>query len=359
MHLEKISLKNFRNIALLELELHPRCNLFVGSNAQGKTNILEGLYFLSFGKSFRLFDYRNLIRWKEREAIVKASIFQSAGREEREALLNAEKKRFLKDGKNTATNQFRSMPAVLFAPEEILLLKEAPQARRDYIDGLLSKISDTYGNHLRRYKRALSHRNKLLKDENLPAEERKRQIILWETPMFEEGERLILERRIWTERLNEMLGVQYGKVSGDSKMARFVYEPNVSVEDYLVRQEERRDEEMERGVSLVGPHRDHFHPFLEERKIQDSGSQGEMRTFTLALKLSEIEIFEAVLGESPLLLLDDVISELDKNRNEHLFKTLQDFKGQIFATATSPELFPAGVAMGNFSCWEIRGGRLA
>jgi len=357
VHLQKIRLRNFRNIDLLGLEFHPQCNIFVGPNAQGKTNILESIYFLAFGRSFRLQDYKPLIQWGHTEAFVKASVLQSAGSEEREAHLNPEKKRFSKNGKGSTPNQFKSMPVVLFAPEEILLLKEAPQARRDYMDGLISKISPTYEDHLRRYKRALSQRNKLLKDEFLAREEKEKQIILWETPMFEEAKHLIKERGLWIQRLNEILEPQYGAISGDLKKAQFIYEPNTKTENYQEYQEKRRADELERRISLVGPHRDDFNADLQSQKIQASGSQGEMRTFTLALKLSEIELFERVLGESPILLLDDVMSELDKNRNEHLFKVLQNFKGQVFATATSIDLFPTGV-LKEYSSWELKDGKI-
>lgn len=370
MHLLSLSLKNFRNFSELSLKAHPRLNIFVGPNAQGKTNILEAIHFLAFGKSFRLQHYPELIRFGEAQSRIGAWLEAPVGSEERTAFLTAEKKIFAKDGKKTTPNQFKSMPLVLFAPEVILLLKESPQARRDYADGLISKLSPTYGDHWTRYKKALSQRNKLLKDEALSPEEKRKQMALWETPLVEEGGCLIQERREWLARLSEKTALHYHTIAGSlEKKVGLEYHPHTEPENLERRFEERREEELQREMTLVGPHRDEISPCLRwevggspERAaggaIRAFGSQGEMRSFTLAMKLAEIQLFEEILGRSPILLLDDVVSELDERRSRLFFDYLQTFKGQVFATATAITLFPAN-SLKNFAGFGVEKGQIS
>lgn len=356
MYLKAIHLIHFRNLADVSLSLHPHLNVLVGNNAQGKTNIIEAIHLLSFGKSFRVQDYKDLMTWGGEESFIRSRVFNEIGEEERNVRLTAEKKEFYKNGKPVSPNQFTSMPLVLFAPESILLLKESPQERRDYADDLISIYLPVYVKHLRDYKRALAQRNKVLKDEFLSREEKQKQMELWEEPMREHGRIIIEERKRWLEKFNPFLERHYSAVAGPEKGASFIYQPNVGAEAFVLRQQMMREEELERGVSLVGPHKDDFVPSLNQQPIKNFGSQGELRTFTLALKLAEIEFLEETLEFSPLLLLDDVVSELDEKRNTFFFKHLEDFKGQIFATATSLNLFPK-MALRDYLSWELQGGQ--
>jgi len=356
VYLKALSLKNFRNIPEASLSFHEKFNVFVGANAQGKTNILESIHLLSIGRSFRLADYKGLISWEKTEAFVRAWLELPIGEEERTIQLTVEKKKTFKNGKGVSPNQFQFMPIVLFAPEEILLLKDSPQARRDYVDGLLIKLSAIYEEHLRDYKRALTQRNKLLKDELIPKEEKKKQMTLWESPMVEHGSVLIKEREAWMNKLNGILNEYYKIIGHDAKSAQFAYSNNVNLEEFSTVQEAKREEELERKASLVGPHRDDFKAQLDTHPINAYGSQGEMRTFTLALKLSEIKLFEEVLNQSPLLLLDDVVSELDEKRSAYFFSYLQSYTAQVFATATALSLFPKD-CLKEFRAWEIRQGK--
>lgn len=356
MYIRELHLRKFRNIQESSFQFHPHFNLLVGPNAQGKTNIIEAVHFLAFGRSFRIFDYRGLISWGEKEATIRSELEIPLGSEERKAHLTLEKKKMLKNGKPSTPNQFESMPLVLFAPEEILLLKDSPQARRDYIDGFLSKIVSGYSKNLANYKRALLQRNKLLKDENLSNIQKQDQMVFWEAPLLENGVLLVKERSFWISRLNEKLTGHYNIIAGNrQKNAQFLYEPNANPENFAELQQKRREEEIERQTTLVGPHRDDLRGVLNGEPIVSFGSQGEMRTFTLSLKLSEITLFEEVLGRHPIFLLDDVASELDENRNAYFFAFLKNYKGQLFATATSLSLFPKGI-LEPFSAWKIEEG---
>lgn len=357
MYLKALHLIRFRNLADVSLSLHPHLNVLVGNNAQGKTNIIEAIHLLSFGKSFRVQDYKDLMAWGEKECFIRSWVFNEIGEEERNIHLTAEKKQFYKNAKPVSPNQFLTLPLVLFAPESILLLKESPQGRREYIDDLISVCLPPYAKHLRDYKRALAQRNKLLKDEFLSREEKQKQMELWEAPMREQGSIIIEERKRWLGNFNLFLEKHYAAVAGLEKGASFVYRPNVEAEAFALRQQSLREEELDRGVSLVGPHRDDFVPSLNQQPIKNFGSQGELRTFTLALKLAEIEFLEETLSFSPLLLLDDVVSELDEKRNAFFFKHLENFKGQIFATATALNLFPKS-SLKEYLCWELQEGKV-
>ncbi|MBI4223866.1 MAG: DNA replication and repair protein RecF, partial [Deltaproteobacteria bacterium] len=355
MYLKSILLQGFRNLPDLSLTLHPRFSVLVGENAQGKTNIIEGIYLFSFGKSFRVPDYRDLIAWGQGQSFIRSWVHNDIGEEERQVRLTREKKTFYKNDKPVSPNQFLSIPMVLFSPEAILLLKESPQARRDYIDNFISKCLAPYGDRLKQYKRALAQRNKILKDEFLAEAEKEEQAKLWEKPMREHGIYLIEERKRWLERLNRRLVENYTQVAGAGKKAGFVYQPNVAPAEFEERQAACRSEEMEKGMSLVGPHRDDFQASLDDLPVKYFGSQGENRTFTLALKLAEISLFEETLGFSPVLLLDDVVSELDERRSEFFFSRLKSFSGQVFATATSLHLFPKS-CLRECRSWQINQG---
>lgn len=352
MSITTLHLQNFRNFSEIPVLLKGGCHLFVGPNAQGKTNVLEAIYLLAYGKSFRVGNYRDLIRWGEESACVKGMVATEMGQEIRESHLTIEKKTFLKNGKSARANQFSSMPLVLFAPEEILLLRASPSERRNYIDNLFTKLSPIYGDNLSRYKRALHHRNKLLKNNELRSSSREEQVRFWEAPLLEHGDILVSERSRILEELNPILNLQYSRIaSSETKRAGWNYRPN------LEKFEDRRCDELIRGFTLVGPHRDEILPVLNEEPISHAGSQGEMRTFTLALKLAEIRLFEKILDKTPILLLDDVMSELDENRSRTFFEALQFFDGDIFATATTPELFPKR-ALEKGCLWSVENGTL-
>lgn len=356
MHLKAIHLRHFRNLSDVSLHLHPRFNVLVGNNAQGKTNVLEGIYCLSFGKSFRLANYRGLIAWGKEQSFIRSWFESESGDEERNIHLTPEKKRFFKNGKPVSPNQFASVPMVLFAPEAILLLKESPAARRDYVDHLITECLPAYGEHLSRYKKALAQRNRILKEETLREEQKREQMILWEEPMAKETARLIPWRKEWIEKLNRRLEENYVRLAGPSKRAAFVYQPDVEPEAFLQKQAEMREEELSRAISLVGPHRDDFEAVLNDFSIKHFGSQGENRTFTLALKLAEISLFEEVYRSAPVLLLDDVVSELDESRVQFFFSRLESFAGQVFATAVSLQLFPKS-CLKESHAWRLQAGQ--
>lgn len=355
MRIRTFKLAAFRNISRIDLEFHPRLNIFVGDNAQGKTNLMEGIGFLSTGLSFRSVHYRELIEWGAAQASVRGLLAVEAGTEDRQAVLEPEKKVFFREGKRARPNSFLSMPSVLFAPESILLFKESPSARLHYFDRLFTKLSPTYGKKLREYNKALSQRNRLLKEAQSGEMDRMEAIRLWEEPLARYGGALMAERGPLLETLNGLLGRIYSQISGSPKRGAIFYSPHTEAGTFATRFEERRELEIIRGITLVGPHRDHCDPWLGERPIAHSGSQGEMRTLTLGLKLAEIALFETRFSLSPILLLDDVLSELDENRARFFWDTLSRYDGQIFTTATGLHLFPRSL-LKNYKSWRVHKG---
>lgn len=353
----KLALQAFRNIAQLQLTFHPRWNIFVGSNAQGKTNLLEAIVLLSFGRSFRVSDYRDLIQWGKNEGEIRAQMDNGIGTEERQIILGEERKKVFRNGKNVRPDQFATLPLVLFSPESILLLKESPGERRDYVDRLIGQCSPRYAKSLIRYKRVLLQRNKILKDENIVFGEKGKLLAVWNEPLVAEGRVLIQERRNWLQIFARFLEKNYDEIAGASFQAQFNYQPNVGEEEFPEQLFASREEELARGITVVGPHRDDFIGSLGEKPLRLFGSQGECRTFTLAMKLAEIAVLEQTFERSPLLLLDDVLSELDPKRSEYFFRYLERFKGQVFATATHLELFPSG-SLKEYSGWEVTAGKI-
>ena len=352
MLLKKLGLQNFRNVSEALFSFHPKFNLFLGKNGQGKTNLLEAIYLLSFGHSFRVSDFRDLIRWGENRGLIRTWVASDLGEEERHIVLEEEKKKVFKNGKPVRPDQFSSIPIVLFAPEAILLWKGSPQGRREYIDHLIAKCSATYGKHLRLYRRALLQRNRILKEELLSIAEKKSQLSIWDSPLIEEGNILIREKKKWIEHLNSYLHRHYDQIAGKPSFALLDYQPNTEENIFSQRISEAREEELARRTTLVGPHRDDFLALLAQKKLSLFGSQGEMRSFTLAIKLSEISVLEEIFQKPPILLLDDVLSELDSARSGYFFRRVADFPGQVFATATHFELFPPGI-LKDYQSWQI------
>lgn len=354
MYIKAIRLKNFRNFPVAKLELGPRFNLITGANAQGKTNIVESFGLLGTGKSFRTQEFRDMIRWGEDQAEVFARASIATGEDDLSVFLDLNKKSFFKNSKNTNVAGMAKASAVIFAPEEILLLKDSPSGRRHYMDRVISCAEPAYHVLIRRYERVVSHRNKLLQDEASDAQ-KTRNLEEWNAQLGELGAKVVMMRSKICERINGVLPLKYKSVAPKDSEARFVYKPHCGDEFIAggegvvgkrlkAQLEERRRDEFLRCVTLVGPHRDDFEAAVGGSALKHFGSQGQHRTFVLALKLAEIEIFRSTSGETPILLLDDVASELDAERCRLFFKHLMEEECQVLITATeeNPNFFGEG-----------------
>ena len=358
MHLAHLYLKYFRNFSEQQFEFGKNFNIFVGKNAQGKTNILEAVHLLATGKSFRTSEFRDMISWQQAAAKIKAQNFLPAGSDDWNATLCQAKKTIQKNGKQLSSRTKRGLAAVLFAPEEILLLRDSPAERRRYVDALIVRFSPQFGTIVRQYARVLSQRNRILTDDELAQNAKRAQLEPWNSQLIELGTKITKARHVWSAKLNEELAKQYAAIARRDEPAEFVYEPFYQREQnarpngdfsnptkehdiQAVFQEQlvkRLPDELIRRRSLVGPHRDDFNAALGRNSIKHFGSQGQHRTFVLALKIAEVELFRLIEGHPPIFLLDDVASELDEERNHYFFSYLEKTNGQVFVSTTEKKL---------------------
>lgn len=348
MWIEHLALSDYRNYETLELTFSPEINVFIGENAQGKTNIMESLYVLSMAKSHRTTNDKELIRWDAEYGKIKADVHRKYGKLPLEIMLS-------KKGKKAKVNHLEQrrlsdyvgqLNVVMFAPEDLHLVKGSPQVRRRFIDMEIGQISPVYLHDLLTYQKLLKQRNHILKQHYGKKEINDVMFDVYSEQFIEAAVKIIRKRyqfmellQKWAEPIHhgisrglEQLQIRYQPISGlkpewtPTEMASFLEEKLAEV----------RKREIERGVTLVGPHRDDLQFFVNGYDIQTYGSQGQQRTTALSLKLAEIELIKQEVGEAPVLLLDDVLSELDDYRQSHLLNTIHG-SVQTFVTTTSVE----------------------
>jgi DNA replication and repair protein RecF len=334
MHLKQLQLKYFRNFSEASFEFEENFNILVGDNAQGKTNVLEAIALLSYGKSFRTSEWRDLVQHERGKGYVGAKVSHGSGEDELQILLEEPRKRLLKNGKNTSPGGFPNVRVVLFAPEEILLLRTSPGARRRFIDSFVCSLVPSYKKQVRDYESVVSHRNRILVDEEKGDFQKRTLLEPWDEQLVTKGIKIILERKRWSEKLSAALTKHYGTIAKRDEPASFIYEPHTKVDEFKGALSARKDDELRRRTTLVGPHRDDLVAYIGEGQVKRFSSQGQHRSFVLSLKIAETDIYEELTGEVPIFLLDDVASELDPERNRHFFEYLMNIEGQVFITTT-------------------------
>ncbi len=349
MHIESIALKGFRNIADLRLKPGPGINLLVGANAQGKTNVIEAIDLLSTGSSFRTPEFRDMIGWEATRAEVAATVRAVAGTDHIKVTMDSARKGFQRNGKRALVRGPASLKTVIFAPEEIMLLRSSPGARRRYIDAFISQLFPAHRSDVSKYEKVVRQRNRILSDADASRAARMKELAPWDDQLVELGGRIVAARHEWVERLNEYLPGRYAKIASVDGRAEFIYVPHCgagllgqglsAIRGGLEKQlATRREDEFLRCTTLVGPHRDDLEARIGGAAVKSFGSQGQHRSFVLALKLTEMAMLkEAARDEDPILLLDDVASELDCDRNRFFFEAIAANTGQVFITATSEE----------------------
>ncbi|SFS37496.1 DNA replication/repair protein RecF [Marininema halotolerans] len=348
MQVEELELSQFRNIDRLALNCPESLHLFVGPNAQGKTNILESLYVLALGKSHRTRKDKELIRWGADAAQIKARVSGEFGNHRLDIRLTPRGKKVVKNGleQRRLSSYIGTLTAVLFAPEDLTIVKGSPQVRRRFIDMELGQVSPSYIHDLTRYNQLLLQRNQLLKDmgnrrERINAflDVLDEQMIDLSTSLWKKRVTFIKQLTQWAQDIHtsitqakETLTIDYQSAvptQGVTDEAGY----RMAIEKELLR---LREQELRRGTTLTGPHRDDLRLFANDVDIHTFGSQGQQRTAALSLKLAEIELIHQETGTYPILLLDDVLSELDDSRKTHLLEAIRG-KVQTFVTATGLE----------------------
>lgn len=346
MQIEQLFLKDYRNYKELLLEFSPNLNVIYGMNGQGKTNILEAIFVAGFGSSFRTKRDKELINKDASEAYIRADLTKSYGDYSIEYTLKKDLKKEIKVNKNHLKKRselFGHLNVVVFSPEDLKLIKEGPSERRRFIDREISNLKKKYCADLIEYHRILSQRNALIK-KSREKRGHLEMISIWDEQLASVGTSIMMERKSFIEKLYEVSYKLHLQITEEKEKIKLKYLPNIKVNSYeydkiymefLNKLTKQLSNDIDKGYTTVGPHRDDLEITVNDIDIKIYGSQGQQRTAALSLKLSEIEIIYDEIGEYPVLLLDDVMSELDKKRQNDLLKSLQSLQTIITITDTN------------------------
>lgn len=346
MYIEQLELKNYRNYESIDVTFENKVNVILGENAQGKTNIMESIYVLAMAKSHRTSNDKDLIRWDEEYAKIKGRIQKHNGPIPLELVLS-------KKGKKAKCNHLEqqklsqyvgNMNVVMFAPEDLHLVKGSPQVRRRFIDMEIGQVSPVYLHDISLYQKILQQRNHYLKQLQTRKQKDQTMLDVLTEQFIEMAVKITKKRFEFVRMLESWAKPIHSGISRNLETLKILYKPSLEVSDdqewskmveiYERKFDQIREREIDRGVTLVGPHRDDLQFIVNDRDVQTFGSQGQQRTTALSVKLAEIELIHSEIKEYPILLLDDVLSELDDYRQSHLLNTIQG-KVQTFVTTTN------------------------
>lgn len=344
MNLSELHLRHFRNYEQVQLHFPHRLNILIGDNAQGKTNLLESIYLLALGKSHRTHWDRELIRWGEEEALVEAQVNRQTAHHRLAVRIHSKGKQVRINGveQRRLSDLVGYLNAVLFAPEDLMIVKGSPGLRRRFLDMEIGQVSPVYLHHLNRYQQLLQQRNALLREGPGTGKDLSALLEIWDEQLADVGVKIYHKRLDFVMKLQNWAQQIHAQVTQEKEKLEILYHMSIpctaeghlpDVELYLRRLREVREKEMRRGSTLVGPHRDDLSFLVNGKNVQVYGSQGQQRTTALSIKLAEIELIAAEVGEYPVLLLDDVLSELDSERQTYLLSTMAR-QVQTFLTTT-------------------------
>ncbi|AHB42409.1 DNA replication and repair protein RecF [Candidatus Saccharibacteria bacterium RAAC3_TM7_1] len=347
MSMEKITVHNVRSYELFSADIHPQTTLILGDNGTGKTTLLEAIYLAHRGTSFRGRD-RDIIPHNNSRAEIKVEL--SSGETRRLSITHTPDDKVVKefiiaDSKSARISPSNRLPVVLFEPDELRLLTSSPQRRREFIDGIIARLSPTYQTVLGRFQRTLLQRNELLKQfDTMNSGAWESHLFAWDIKLAELSATIIKARRNFMTHCNDYLSPIYSRLAGSSHSITARYVSSTEAEDEALQQailhrlEASRQSDALRGFTSNGPHRDDIELFLDGHLASETASRGEMRTIMLAFKLLEVQLQEHHSGQKPLLLLDDVFSELDLSREQALIEALKEYQTVITATDLRDEL---------------------
>ena len=348
MFIEQLHIKNYRNYEQLEVQFENKVNVIIGENAQGKTNVMESIYVLAMAKSHRTTNDKDLIRWDTEYAKIEGRIQKNYGSLPMELIIS-------KKGKKAKYNHIEqkklsqyvgNMNVVMFAPEDLNLVKGSPQIRRRFIDMEIGQISPVYLHEVGQLNKILKQRNHYLKQLQMKRQTDETMLDILTEQFIQSATKVLIKRFEFLHLLQNRATPIHEGISRELEKLKIRYKPSVEVSEdqdlskiiniYENKYNQVKQREIDRGTTLFGPQRDDLLFFVNGRDVQTFGSQGQQRTTALSIKLAEIELIHDEIGEYPILLLDDVLSELDHFRQSHLLNTIQG-KVQTFVTTTSVE----------------------
>ena len=341
LKVNSLKLKNFRNYDLLNVEFDGSTNIFYGNNAQGKTNILEAVYLSGTTKSHRGSKDRDMIRFGEDESHIETVVEKNGIRYQIDKHLKMNSPKGIAINKmpiRKASELFGIVNLVFFSPEDLNIIKNGPAERRRFIDLELSQLDKVYLNNLSNYNRIVNQRNHLLKELSFGGKKDLSDTLeIWELQMVQYGERLIARRKEFVEQINGIIAKIHQRLTGGKESLKIIYEPSTGDLPFEQALNRYRERDLRMKSTTVGPHRDDIGFLIGDMDIRKYGSQGQQRTAALSLKLSEIELVKLATHDTPILLLDDVLSELDKHRQNYLLDSIHDI--QTLITCTGVEDF--------------------
>lgn len=334
MIIKSMELKNFRNYEDLKISFDQGTNIFYGDNAQGKTNVLEAVYMSGTTKSHKGSKDKEMIRFLEQEAHLRTIVLKQGKEYQIDMHLKHNRSKGIAINKvpiKKAGELFGILNMVFFSPEDLNIIKNGPSERRRFLDSELCQLDKIYMSDLMNYNKILNQRNRLLKD-MVYRPDLKDTLSVWDMQLVMAGNNIIRRRKQFVEELNDIVYKIHSKISGEREELFLKYEP--SIDDSLFENElgRMKERDMKLCQTSVGPHRDDLLFSIQGVDIRKFGSQGQQRTSALSLKLSEIELVKKSINDTPVLLLDDVLSELDSSRQNYLLNNIYDTQTMITCT---------------------------
>ncbi len=340
MIIKSLELADFRNYEKLNIEFSSGTNILYGDNAQGKTNILEAIYLSATTKSHKSSKDKEIVRFGKDEGHIRIILEKDGAHYRVDMHLRKNKSKGIAiDGQKIkrASDLVGRLNVVFFSPEDLSIIKDGPSERRRFMDMELCQLDQIYLNNLAKYNKLLVERNKVLK--NLYDHPENSVLLdVQDKQLIEYGSVIIRTREKFIKELNEIIGPIHEKLTGGREKLSIFYEPNIDLDNFENKQRQSREKDKILKQTTVGPHKDDFSFIVKSENsteaidIRKFGSQGQQRTASLSLKLSEIEIVKKSKKENPVLLLDDVLSELDSNRQNYLLNTIGDIQTIITCT---------------------------
>ncbi len=334
MIIKSLEIADYRNYDSLHIDFSSGTNILYGDNAQGKTNILEAIYMSATTKSHKGTKDKDVVNFRKEEAHIRTYLEKEGIETRVDMHLRKNKSKGIAiDGQKIkkAAQLLGLLNVVFFSPEDLSIIKNGPAERRRFVDMELCQLDQFYLYNLNNYNKIVNQRNKLLKDMYFNPSLRDT-LNIWDSQLISFGSKIIERRQLFVEQLNEIILEIHRKLSGGRENLVIQYEPDVLIDEYEKKMSLNQERDVKLKQTSTGPHRDDFSFVVEDIDIRKFGSQGQQRTAALSLKLSEIELVKKMTRDNPVLLLDDVLSELDSNRQNYLLSTIGDIQTIITCT---------------------------